>query len=147
MAFNFPFANFLSLHGRLYGLFRGLISSGDAFLGGDGVHGILNSFTDTITAHAGGTQAAALALVSVVNRVTVVGTAADSVKLPPSTPGMSILIINDAAANALQVFGAGTDTIDGVATATGVALTAAKRAWFICATAGAWQSLTGVKST
>lgn len=147
MAFNFPGGNYLSFHGRVFGIFRGLITGGDAFVGGDGFHGILNSFTDTITAHVGGTQAAALALVSVVNRVTVVGSAADSVKLPPSVAGMSILIINDAAANALQVFGAGTDTIDGVATATGVALTAAKRAWFICATAGAWQSLTGVKST
>jgi hypothetical protein len=101
---------------------------------------------DTITAHAGGGQAAATQLVAMINRVTVVATAADSVKLPPSAVGLQIALIHDGA-NALQVFGAGTDTIDGVATATGVVLSAAKRATFYCTTAGQWTSSSGAKSS
>lgn len=122
-----------------------------AILGGTapsgGTYGGLASVADGLTAHVGGTQAAALLLPAAINRVTTVTSATDSVKLPPSVAGMRITVINDASANALQIFGSGTDTIDAVATATGVALSAAKRAIFYCVTAGAWQSLTGVKAT
>lgn len=138
--------NFLSLHGRLYGLFRGLVNVGDAWLGGDGFQGVLQSSADTLTAHAGGGQASALPLTAAINRVTTVGTAADSVRLPASQPGMTIVIINDAGANSLTVFGAGTDTIDGVATGTGNALAAAHRGYYFCPTAGIWQSIGGAKA-
>jgi hypothetical protein len=57
------------------------------------------------------------------------------------------LVVNDGAAPA-KIYGnnAGTDTIDGVAGATGVTLTNAKRAFFFCLTSGAWQSLAGAAS-
>jgi len=138
--------NFLSLHGRVLGLFRGVISPGDSYLGGDSFQGVLESTADTLTAHSGGGQASALPLTAAINRVTTVAAAADSVLLPPSQPGMTISVINDGA-NALQVFGTSPDTIDAAATGTGVALTAAHRAYYVCVTAGAWQSNAGTKSS
>ncbi len=104
-----------------------------------------NAILDGITAHAGGGQASAVQLTNGWNRVTTVATAADSVQLPAALPGSQVLVINDAAANSLQVFGknGNTDTIDGTAGATGEAIAAAKRRLFFCLTAGAWQSLLG----
>lgn len=99
----------------------------------------LASVSNGLTAHAGGTQAAALALVSSINRVTTVATAADSVKLPTSVAGLVITIINNGA-NAMQVFGASTDTINGVATATGVSQHPNSVVRYYCAVAGLWQS-------
>jgi len=99
---------------------------------------------NSITAHAGGTQAAALALSASksVHRVTVVGTAADSVKLPAATgSGDMHIVANDDSAESLQLFGAGTDTIDGVATATGVAVAAGKRRICIDFASGTWLSI------
>ena len=103
-----------------------------------------------ITATAGGNQATAYQLTKSFNVLGTVATNADSVKLPTDRQvGDEVLIVNDGAANA-QVFGAGTDTIDGIATATGVVLTAAKRCSYYVAsiTAGvaAWLSNMGVKS-
>lgn len=100
---------------------------------------------NTITATAGGTKAAAYALTKAINRISTCATAADSVLLPAAKAGMSIYIANDGAA-AAQVFGAGTDTIDAVATATGVVLTNAKRCIYVCHVDGAWTSCMGVKS-
>lgn len=96
-----------------------------------------------ITAAAGGTQAAARALTSAVNEVSVVATAADSVKLPPAVVGREITVVNSDAAESMQVFGSGTDTINGVATATGVAQAAGRTAVYKCvsisaAGVGAW---------
>lgn len=139
--------NFLSLHGRLLGLFRGIISPGDAFLGGDGFMGIIETVSDGLTAHAGGGQTNALALTATINRVTTVATAADSVRLPASQPGMTVTVINDAASNSMTVYGAGTDTIDGVATGTGNALAAGHRGVYKCYTAGKWVSYGGAKAS
>lgn len=99
-----------------------------------------------ITAHAGGTQAAAFALSTTASfhEVTVVGTANDSVKLPLATgSGNQHYVKNSDSTDSLQVFGSGTDTIDGVATATGVAIAAGKTRTFIDTAAGKWQSLLG----
>lgn len=51
-----------------------------------------------------------------------------------------IVIVNNAGANALKVYGAGSDTIDGVAAGTGVALTNGKRAMYIPVAAATWIS-------
>ncbi|MBZ9939147.1 hypothetical protein LB518_22815 [Mesorhizobium sp. BR1-1-16] len=91
-----------------------------------------------ITAYAGGGQTNARQLVASVNHVTTVATAADSVKLPASVVGLVIVITNGAASNSMQVFGAGTDTINDVATATGVAQAAGKSAIYSCPVAGKW---------
>lgn len=96
---------------------------------------------DALTAHAGGTQAAALALsvAKKYHRISVCATAGDSVALPTSTAGQAHFIRNDGAA-AAQVFGTTPDTINSVATATGVALPAGMGAWYVCTTAGNWTS-------
>lgn len=108
----------------------------------------LTGVEDTITAHAGGTQAAAFALSATKNfhRISVCATAADSVALPPATVGQSHFVRNDGAASA-QVFGTTPDTIDGVATATGVALPAGDGAWFVCTTDGKWYTDNAATST
>jgi hypothetical protein len=93
-----------------------------------------------LVAHAGGTQAAALVLSAKVNVLGTVATAADSVALPLAVAGLTVVVANAGAASA-QVFGSGTDTINGVATATGVALAAAATKTFYCtksAPAGTW---------
>lgn len=88
------------------------------------------------TAHAGGGQASALALTAAINSVDTVATAADSVALPaPSYAGQTITVINTTATS-MQVFGAGTDTINAVATGTGVAQAAGKTAVYVAITTG-----------
>jgi hypothetical protein len=103
---------------------------------------------NTITAHAGGTRALATKLTASLNRISVCATAGDSVALPPAVAGLDLLVINDGAA-AGQVFAdAGTtDTIDGVAAATGVPLTNAARARFSAPADGVWSSMAGAKSS
>lgn len=93
---------------------------------------------DNITAHSGGTQAAAYQLTKQINRVATVAAANDSVALPAAVAGLEIQITNDAAVNSMQVFGSGTDTINDVATATGVAQAAGKSAIYSCPVAGKW---------
>jgi hypothetical protein len=53
--------------------------------------------------------------------------------------GLELLVINHGA-NAMQVYGSGTDTIDDQATATGVSQMANSLVIYTCATAGAWYS-------
>src|ERR1700756_814082 len=104
------------------------------------------------TATAGGTKAAALQLGYGLNELSTVATNGDSVLLPYAFPGAVVIVSNDGAANA-QVFGRGTDTIDAVATATGVVQSAAKRTIYLGVSgngdgsnAGAWVSLAGAKT-
>lgn len=106
------------LGGVSFGAFRNV---GAVFAPGSVVTGL--------TAHAGGGQASALLLTGQTNSVDTVATAADSVKLPPPQfVGQQINVLNNAGANSMQVFGSGTDTINGVATGTGVAQAAGKSA-------------------
>lgn len=103
--------------------------TGAVFGGGSVVTGL--------TAHAGGGQASATALTGAINVVATVGTAADSVKLPaPTLVGQEVVVINNAAVNSMQVFGSGTDTINGAATGTGVAQAAGKTATYVAVTIG-----------
>ena len=97
------------------------------------------SYQDNITAHAGGGQTLGFQLTSEVNRVTTVATAGDSCVLPPSAPGLSIMVINHGA-NPVQLYGQGSDQIDDVAAATGVSQMQGSVAFYICATAGQWYS-------
>lgn len=90
-----------------------------------------------ITAFAGGGQTNAVTLTAQSNSVDTVATAADSVKLPaPSYVGQVVHVLNNAASNSMQVYGSGTDTINGVATATGVAQAAGKHAIYQAYTIG-----------
>ena len=100
------------------------------------------SWAPTITARAGGTRAAAVKLISCMNRISVCATAADSVALPPAVGGQEMYIINSGAA-ACQVFAdpATSDTINGVAAATGISVAAAGKAQFISPGPGLWFSI------
>jgi hypothetical protein len=95
-----------------------------------------------ITAHAGGTQAAATQLTQGVNEITVCATNADSVQLPAAVPGARVYVGNSGAADA-TVFGKNgrTDTINGTAGATGVTLATTKNAVFFCAVANKWRMI------
>ena len=92
---------------------------------------------DNLTA-TGSNQAGALALTAEYSRLTTVA-ASTGVLLPPSAPGLDVFVINSGA-NPVQVYGSGTDTIDGVATATGVTQMANSNVLYCCTTAGAWYS-------
>jgi len=99
-----------------------------------------NGFTGmSVTAHAGGTRAAATPLTSACNLIAVCATTADSVTLPPAMGGQVMWVSNGGAASA-QVYAANgtTDTINGVAAATGVALAAGKSQVFMSPIKGAW---------
>jgi hypothetical protein len=115
----------------------GFINKGNIFVPGSTATGL--------TAHAGGGQSSALLLTAQYNRVDTVATAADSVKLPaPSYVGQEVEVMNNAATNSMQVFGSGTDTINGVATGTGVAQAAGKFAMYKASsvgTAAAWHRI------
>jgi hypothetical protein len=84
-----------------------------------------------LTAQADGTKANATQLSYGVNTVGTVAGAADSVILPLGYPGARVTIINTVA-TAIQVFGSGTDTIQGVASATGNVHAASIATDYIC---------------
>lgn len=110
------------------------------------------SVTNAITAFAGGGQASAVQLNSAFNRVTVVGTAADSVKLPlcvtqpaglnGSTVGVGTQVwVMNTSANSLNVFPSTGDAINALSANTAIAVATVTGKLFTCAVAGTWQSL------
>lgn len=92
---------------------------------------LIGSTQSNVTATAGGTKAAAFQLNASKVEVSVCATNGDSVLLPLGYAGLSVFIHNAGAAN-LQVFGKGTDTINGVATGTGVTQNAGVSALYVC---------------
>ena len=92
-----------------------------------------------ITAHSGGGQASATPLPAVINRVTTVAAAGDSVLLPAAAPGLSITVANATTTNAMSVYPSGSDVINAAATSFSVA--AAKTATFYCTNAGQWHTI------
>lgn len=104
--------------------------------GGPGLQTVSN--TTGITAFAGGGQSSATALTGMVNRISTVATAGDSVRLPASAAGLQI-VIDNRGANPCQVFGAGTDTINGIATATGISQGVNTIVTYTCTVAGNWE--------
>jgi hypothetical protein len=108
---------------------------------GTGYSGSLQtlSFADALTAHAGGTQAAGLLLTGLINRVSTVATLGDSVLLPASAPGLSVTVINNGALS-MQVYGSGTDTINSIATATGVTQMVNSVVTYNCTAVGTWEA-------
>ena len=99
------------------------------------------SFTDAITAKAGGTRPLAVPITTTISKVSTVANAGDSVILPASSPGVVLQIINAAGANAMQVFAQGNDTIDGIAGATGYSQAAGKTVQYLCTAVGFWHKL------
>jgi len=112
---------------------------------GTGMHdltGILNGngwTAASITAHAGGTRAAATPITTQQTLIAVCATTADSCMLPPAMGGQTLLVTNGGAASS-QLFAnaAGSDTINGVAAGTGIALAAGKSMMLFSPLQGAW---------
>lgn len=100
-----------------------------------------SSATNGITAFATGGQASAVQLVSNINRVTTVGTAADSVKLPAAVAGLQITVINAAAANSMNLFPATGDNINALSANTALAVAANKTVHAFCAVNGTWNTI------
>lgn len=113
--------------------------------GGTGLQTL--SFSPTVTAFAGGGQASATQLTSMISRVSTVATQGDSVKLPPSSVGLAVTVINKGA-NPVQVYGNGTETINGIVTATGISQGVNTAAMYICSVSGNWEvPITSLQST
>lgn len=100
---------------------------------------LLESYAEGITAFAGGGQTNATQLSAEVNRITTVATAGDSVKLPVASPGLTIMVINKAA-KPMQVFAATGETIDDVASATGVTQMQNSVVIYTSTVAGKWYA-------
>lgn len=125
---------------------RQLVQAGFRLVGGETLSkGVAEPQWSTYTgivALASGGQTGATPLLGTVNSVDTVANANDSVALPAATGlGRPIVVINTTASTSMQVFGSGTDTINGVATGTGVAQAAGKTAVYISAVPGAWYRL------
>ena len=118
--------------GRAYGVFAGNIplQPGDF---------LLESAQDNIVAGAGGTIGAAFQINAQTARVTTVATVGDSVMLPPSAPGLELLIVNHGL-NAMQVYGNAGDLIDDQSATTGVSQMMNSNVIYTCATAGNWYT-------
>ncbi len=92
---------------------------------------LLGSTQNGIIARAGGGKANATALNASKCRIATAATAADSVRLPSGYPGFEVSIYNAGVAS-VQVFGSNRDTINNVATGTGVAQAAGVTALYTC---------------
>jgi len=97
------------------------------------------TYAGSITAKAGGGRPLATKLTTAINRIGVCATAADSVALPPAKGGQVVYVQNSGAA-ACQVFAdtSTSDTINGVAAATGVSLGVGKAAACASPAPGVW---------
>jgi hypothetical protein len=99
---------------------------------------VIFSAQDQMSGAGSGSRTNATTVLCHINRFTTVNSNSGAV-LPASGAGIEITISNAAPTNSLQIYAAGTDTIDGTAGATGYALAAGKTCTFFCASPGAWH--------
>lgn len=94
-----------------------------------------------IVALAGGALSANTpVLVNGVNEITTAASGGDSVVLPKAAVGLVVFVAN-AGASSVQVFGNGSDTINGTAGAMGVAQANGKSALYVAADEGQWYRI------
>lgn len=100
------------------------------------------SYKNGIVAHAGGTKAAAVQLPAGVQllEVDTVASLHDSVLMPAAVAGQIVMVFNNGAAG-MDIYGRGTDTINGAATANAHTLATETAAVFFCAKNGAWAGV------
>jgi hypothetical protein len=96
--------------------------------------------TNAITASATQTQSGATALTTNMNRITVVTTEGDAVKLPAAIAGMSVKVINANVTNGIGIFPASGDAINAIAADGVYALAATLSVYFDCAVTGTWNT-------
>lgn len=102
-----------------------------------------SSLVTGITAYAGGGQANATALTGRWNNVTTVATAADSVKLPSATAGLTVTVRNGAA-NALAVFPDTGDAINALSANASITVPTLGIMTFTAINSTTWYSSIGV---
>ena len=95
------------------------------------------SVSSPIVAFAGGGQVGATLLSPDVNRVITVASIGDSVRLPAATSPISVVVINSTA-NSMQVYGTGSDTINGVASGAGIPQLGNSIDFYVAGTPGQW---------
>ena len=114
----------------------------EGLAGGFGGPGLQTQSTqDSLTAKAGGGQLAGPTINRMLNRITTVATAGDSVTLPASARGLSITVVNAASANSMNVFPFTGDAVNALGANTAFALAAGKTATFYCTAVGQWHSI------
>lgn len=119
---------------KILGSIFGFVSSGNGVDTAFGKNSLIMSGNNAVTAHAGGTQAAATLLTADINYVTVCATTGDSVALPLGVAGMDIIVSNHGAGTLdVYVANGSTDTINAVATGTAFTITTGLTAEFFCA--------------
>ena len=102
--------------------------------------GVENPVVTGLVANVTSTQASGTALtLGAFNNVTTVGGSGYSVKLPLAFVGAQATVANQGA-NAMQIFGTSPDTINGIATATGISIPVGAVFVFTCAVLGNWIS-------
>lgn len=97
------------------------------------------STQDAITATPSGTQATSIILSATISRISTVVSANDGIRLPTSKAGSWITLINDGA-NAMQVFGHLTATINDIASSTGISQAAGATVTYFCPVVGKWYT-------
>lgn len=107
----------------------------DALLGLGGFN-CQNSIVPTV----GGTQTDSAKLTYGLNEVASSANDTDGVVLPPAAAGSIVVVHNSDSAQDVLVFGNGSDTINGTAGATGVALGQGLTGLYFCVTAGVWNA-------
>jgi len=93
-----------------------------------------------LTASTTQTQAGGLALTKGVNEITTAAVSGDAVTLPTAVAGMQIVVINAAAANAIQVFPAVGGTINNESANASISLPADDMAIFIATSTTQWHA-------
>lgn len=99
---------------------------------------------NAITCHSGGGQGSATALnaSATFHRVTTVAASGDSCVLPAAVAGAIHCIRNDSSSgNALQLFGVSPDTINAIATGTGIGISNGVGVCLMSTVSGAWTTL------
>ena len=99
--------------------------------------GTAASVTNGITAFATGGQTSATALTTPINRVSTCATIGDSVKLPTSTAGAVVTVINSGATG-VDIFPVTGETIDTLAANTALRVATGTTVVFVCPVAGSW---------
>jgi hypothetical protein len=99
------------------------------------------SAKDGVTAFAGGGQAGGVLINDMTTRITTVGSAADSVRLPVAVPGLILTVINAAAANSMNLFPATGEAINAGAANAAFAVAAGKAVLCIATAAKQWHTI------
>ena len=119
-----------------------IVSGGVGIAKNVNIGGFLIESSSSITAGIVQTQAGATPVTSQTSKVTV-GTAGDGIRLPAATAGLEITVYNSDPAKYMQVYGTGTDTINGAVSTVGVKQAPSSIDIYVCPIAGIWVAEIG----